>query len=117
MRFGLKKYPTDHRHGSVATLRGTSRSGKGLASKILRSRDGIARCAERVRCTIGFGGSEVSVQELRERLEAVVGVAREQLRGARELWDEVSAEDLRIRLGGAVVGGLLVGRVVRRLAR
>lgn len=59
----------------------------------------------------------MSVQELRERLEAVVGVAGEQLRGARELWDEVSAEDLRIRLGGAVVGGLLVGRVVRRLAR
>lgn len=59
----------------------------------------------------------MSVQELRERLDPLVSTAGEQLRGARRTWDEMSAEDLRVRLGGALVGGLLLGKVVKRVGR
>lgn len=59
----------------------------------------------------------MSLEEVRERLEPLLAVAGAQLATARQMWAEASAEDLRVRMAGNLVGGLVLGRVVKRVAR
>lgn len=65
----------------------------------------------------GSGRARMSLDEVRERVEPLLAVAGEQLGAARQQWDEASADDLRVRLAGSLVGGLVLGRVVKRVAR
>lgn len=59
----------------------------------------------------------MSVRQVPERLHPVVSMAADQLHAARETWNERSADDVRIRLGGTFLGGLLLGKVVKRVGR
>jgi len=59
----------------------------------------------------------MSAIEVRDRLAHLVNVVGARLRVAPETWDTLAAADLRVRLGGSFVGGLVLAKVVRGVVR
>jgi hypothetical protein len=63
----------------------------------------------------------VTLRDVRSQLEHFAAGARDQaeplVAGAREQWQAAVENDLRLRIGSAFAGGLILGRVVRRLGR